>query len=295
LGYFSQPRHSQSADDFSRLTQIGERDDYTLRGGLDEALIAGWAGDERLRRFALQETEGEHRKSLRRHRPDFGLLINGFPGDRQVAELIAADFRKQYPHSLFDRDDLRDLAKHFKNDSIVVPALESWVFRRRSDDAYMLSHAARVAATTTLKTALLRCVEGNHLAFWAASALVDLWGASDEEVHSTLNKAAEEPIDKRQNIAHVLPLVVRRLKEDDTAYAQMRGLLIGKPSPGVKASFPRLLARARGLTEDLYTWCQSETQRDKDLFVGEVGLDLIASQKRLVVQSLFDVLSERDV
>jgi hypothetical protein len=85
------------------------------------------------------------------------------------------------------------------------------------------------------------------------------------------------------------------LQEDDTAYAQMRELLFGKPSPGMKASFPRLLARARGLTEDLHAWCQSETQRDKDLFVGEVGLDLIASHKRLVAQSLFDVLSERDV
>jgi len=71
-----------------------------------------------------------------------------------------------------------------------------------------LSHAARVAATPTLKAALLRCVEGNHLAFWAASALVDLWGATDEEVHSALNRAAEQPIVKRQNIAHVLPLVM---------------------------------------------------------------------------------------
>lgn len=198
----------QSDEDFSHLMQIGERDDYTLNGVLGEALIAGWAGDEKLRTFALQETEGEHRRRVRRPRPDFGLLINGFPSNQQVAELIAADFKNQYPHSIHDRDDLRDLAKNFKDDPMVVPALESWVLKHRSDDAYMLSHAARVAATPTLKAALLRCVEGNHLAFWAASALVDLWGAADEEVHSTLNKAAEQPINKRQNIAHVLPLIM---------------------------------------------------------------------------------------
>jgi hypothetical protein len=197
----------QSDEDFSRLTQIGERDDYTLNGVLGEALIAGWAGDEKLRTFALQETEGEHRRRVRRL-PDFGLLINGFPGNQQVAELIAADFQNQHPRSIFDRDDLRDLAKHFKDDPIVVPALERCVLKYRSDDAYMLSHAARVAAIPTLKAALLRCVEGNHLAFWAASALVDLWGTADEGVHSTLNKVADQPINQRQNIAHVLPLVM---------------------------------------------------------------------------------------
>ena len=198
----------QSDDDFSRLTEIAERDDYTLNGVLGEALVAGWAGEEKLRQFALRETEDKRQRRVRRPRPDFGLLINGFPGDRQVAELIVGDFANQYPHCLFDRDDLRDLAKHFKDDPIVVPALESWVIKHRSDDAFTLSHAARVAATPTLKAALLKCVEGNHIAFWAASALVDLWGAADEEVRATLNKAAEQPIDKRQNIAHVLPLVM---------------------------------------------------------------------------------------
>jgi hypothetical protein len=95
--------------------------------------------------------------------------------------------------------------------------------------------------------------------------------------------------------AHWIPSIVRRLKEDDEAYARMRELLFGQPSPGAKASFPRLLARARGLTEDLHAWCQSETQRDKEIFVGEVGLDLVAGQRRLVAQSLFGILSGRDI
>jgi len=56
-----------------------------------------------------------------------------------------------------------------------------------------------------------------------------------------------------------------------------------------------LLARACGLTEELRTWCRAESQRDKDIVVGEVGLDLIAGQKRLVVQSLFDLLSDREL
>jgi hypothetical protein len=75
----------------------------------------------------------------------------------------------------------------------------------------------------------------------------------------------------------------------------MRDVLFAQPSPGVKASFPRLLARACGLTKELRSWCRSESQRGKGIMVGEVGLDLIAGQKRLVVQSLFDLLSDREL
>ncbi len=198
----------QNDDDFSVLTEIAGRNDYTLNGILDEALIAGWAGQEKLRQFALQESEGERVRYVRRRRPDFGLLINGFPGDRQVAELIARDFAKQHPYCVIDRHDFRHLANHFKDDPIVVAAIEGWVIKHRPDDAYTLSHAARVGATPKLKAALLRCVEDKHIAFWAASALVDLWGAADPEVNATLNKAAEQPIERRQDIAHVLPLVM---------------------------------------------------------------------------------------
>lgn len=54
------------------------------------------------------------------------------------------------------------------------------------------------------------------------------------------------------------------------------------------------MTRARGLNEDLRTWCKAETNGNKDVAVGEVGLDLIANQRRLVAHSIFDVLSGRD-
>ncbi len=197
------------ADDFEALTEIAAREDFSTGGLVDEALLAGWTGDARLKRYALKEGDNERRlRSVRRPRPDFGLLINGFPGDPEVAELIASDFRQQHPYCLHERDDLRALARHFKNDSVVVTALESWAIKHREDDAYMLSHAARVGPTPTFKSALLSCVEKDHLAFWAASALIDLWGAHDAEVQAALLSAAMMPIKQRQNVAHVLPFVV---------------------------------------------------------------------------------------
>jgi hypothetical protein len=56
----------QGDDDFPRLMKIGERDDYTLNGVLGDALVAGWAGEEKLRQFALQETEGERQRRIGR-------------------------------------------------------------------------------------------------------------------------------------------------------------------------------------------------------------------------------------
>jgi hypothetical protein len=175
---------------------------------INEALIEGWAGDARLRSYALRETNGDSGRAVRRLRPDFGLLINGFPGDQAVAALLASDFKQQYPDSLFGREDLRALALHFKNDPVVVAALESWAIKNRADDAYTLSQAARVGPTPAFKSALLRCVEKNHLAFWAVSALVDLWGAEDAEIKRVLLAASTEPIKQRENVAHVLPFVM---------------------------------------------------------------------------------------
>ena len=53
-------------------------------------------------------------------------------------------------------------------------------------------------------------------------------------------------------------------------------------------------ARARGLTDELRAWCRSETDGTKNYVIGEVGLDLIAGQQRLVAQSHFDILSGQD-
>jgi len=234
----------QSDEDFTLLTEIAGNDNYTHSGMIDEVLVAGWAGQEKLRQFALNEPEGERARYIRRLRPDFGLLIKGFPGDRQVAALVARDFSQEHPHCLFDREDLHELATAFKDDQVVVPALESWVIKHRPDDAYTLSHAARVGATPALKAALLKCIDEKHLAFWAASALVDLWGAEDKEVNATLNKAAEQPVERRQDIGHVLPLVMT----DKVRCRQLLLEVVAAPAKdGVRADFALQGLRILGL------------------------------------------------
>ena len=103
----------QTPEDFELLTRLAEPDDYSGGDFVDQAMIDGWAGNERLRTYALNETPGERGRRVRHLRPDFGLLINGFPGDHEVAKLVAADLTNQHPHCLFEKEDLRALARAF--------------------------------------------------------------------------------------------------------------------------------------------------------------------------------------
>jgi hypothetical protein len=88
-----------------------------------------------------------------------------------------------------------------------------------------------------------------------------------------------------------VPNIIRRIQSDDEMHATMQGRLSGQASPGVKASFPRLLGRARGVSDELRAWCVSECERAKTDLVGEVGLDLVGGQARVVTLSLFDLLA----
>jgi hypothetical protein len=49
-------------------------------------------------------------------------------------------------------------------------------------------------------------------------------------------------------IPHWVPGVIRRLEVDEVAFAQAKDALFSAPSPGLKASFPRLLSRAKGFS-----------------------------------------------
>jgi hypothetical protein len=156
-------------DDLALLTELGERDDYRINGLIGRALLEGWTRDERLRTYALQETTGERRRRLHRVRPDFGLLINGFPGDPKVAELIAQDFSQEHPRCLYEMEDFAALGTHFKQNPIIVAALESWIMKHRAEDDYTISYAARVAPTEKFKAALLKCLDSERsFIFWGS-------------------------------------------------------------------------------------------------------------------------------
>jgi hypothetical protein len=202
-------RRAHGDDDFAYVTKIGDRDDYHFNGLVAQTLLSGWSGDDRLKAYATSQRSDEQRQRRRRNRPDYGLLINGFPGDADVAALVAQDFSQQYPVCAGVQEEMEALARNFKENPTVVSAMEAWASRQDPDDAYTFAGIAHVAPTPVLKSLLLKSLENpQSLSFWAASALIDVWGADDPEVLAALSKASTLPVSERQSLAHVLPLVM---------------------------------------------------------------------------------------
>jgi hypothetical protein len=96
-------------------------------------------------------------------------------------------------------------------------------------------------------------------------------------------------------LSNWLPAAIARLQTHDESYAEVQRLLLDNPTPGIKASIPRLLSQARGMTPELRNWCNDEQQRLASQSVAEAGMDLVAGHERLVAHSLFDLMSGRDL
>ena len=92
--------------------------------------------------------------------------------------MVAQELSRQYPHCVHNREVMAALARNFKGNATVVSAMEARASRQDRDDAFALVGIIHVAPTPLLKSMLLKCLEGpQSLSSWAASALIDVWGA----------------------------------------------------------------------------------------------------------------------
>jgi hypothetical protein len=67
-------------------------------------------------------------------------------------------------------------------------------------------------------------------------------------------------------------------------------------SPDGKATFPRLLARASGVSEELYAWAEDELARQLAMTVSsEVGFNLVGETVRSVLLCLLDPSPAKEV
>lgn len=85
--------------------------------------------------------------------------------------------------------------------------------------------------------------------------------------------------------------LIRRLRKDDELLDLLVARLQSAPSLTEKASFPRLIALAKGATE-VREWCAKELERQTNGSVfPEFGLDLIEGRFRPIAHSLLEVLN----
>lgn len=194
-------------DDFARLLEYIKDPDYRLIELLIEALIGGWKNDPRLKkevldRFGLGQVGSTFDVTL-------PVAIQGFPRDEEIAVKIADYIDRADLFFTGVRHPWHELTESFHDDTHVVQALERWVERKEKYREYEIAHAAKVAPTPTFKKALLECIsEPTGLAFWPARALIDIWGPDDAEVRGAISAFADRPVERRQYVADLLPLVL---------------------------------------------------------------------------------------
>jgi hypothetical protein len=84
--------------------------------------------------------------------------------------------------------------------------------------------------------------------------------------------------------------ILRRLQTDDMLFEKMMAYLNENTFPSIKASFPRILAAARGLSPELLSWCRSEADRQLTSDFAEIGLDLSEGRMKPVIHSLSSLI-----
>jgi hypothetical protein len=170
------------------------------------------------------------------------------------------------------------------------PAIEAVLWRGMNDEYYGAAQAAaralakRYAGLPEMAERLCSLIAEPPSISAAAAALEALWRGwlHHPKTERVLNAArkSESFLIAITGVRGIIALGTRtglrrralcRGKRGPRSYSLMRQALFDQPSPGMKASFPRLLVRARGITEELRVWCRSETDGTKTYIVGDGG------------------------
>jgi hypothetical protein len=176
---------------------------YHWKSDVARALLEGWPHDLDLKRIAI-ESILENRRWEAEMSPEIAgqILMEGFPQDDEVANVIAQIFRREeYPqHSFgFHGSDWQLLVQHFGGHPLLRDAVDDWIENKpeRSWDCQicLLSKSDRAKAflcKPSEKTGLI----GEMQARW----LVRGWGMSDPEAAKALTCLAAS--DAAKGIAH---------------------------------------------------------------------------------------------
>jgi len=182
---------------------------YHWINDVGRALLEGWPRDLELKRIAI-ESVLENRRWEAAMSPEVAgqILMEGFPQDNEVANIIAQIFRQEeYPqHSFgFHGSDWQSLVKHFGGHPLLRDAVDDWIEKKpeRAWDCQicLLSKSDRAKAflcKPSEKTGLI----GEMQARW----LVRGWGMNDPEAAKALSDLAAT--DAAKSVAHLLPAIM---------------------------------------------------------------------------------------
>lgn len=183
-----------SAEVKQSLTQFCHRWSraYSWIGDVLRTIEEGWPGDTELRTVALESaqnrwmpTEWDNRLALR-------YLVKAFPGDNEVAEVVA-DILKKEDHLSVAFDAMSEgwdaILEGFKSHPAIIPAAEAWLQKHGSDsrDVVSIAQVTMLARTHTCKQVLIDQLKNDRVfPQWIFHALLDIAGPDDPETREAV-------------------------------------------------------------------------------------------------------------
>jgi hypothetical protein len=200
--------------------------EYSWRLEITNALVRGWAGDQRLKTVCLVSWMDHTYQSSPIDR-DIALAILGkaFPQDDDVASALAEHLKQDHDQAFSSSDAVWvDLRKNFRDHELIVKALDEWATKLKDHDVLALRNAALVGRTPIMKAALIKNME-EWDPFWAVGALLEGWGMNDPEVAQILTDRLG-----RADACEIAQYVPRILGDPEAARARLLALLTSPES-----------------------------------------------------------------
>jgi hypothetical protein len=209
-------RGDTSAEVKQSLAQFchhGSRAYYSSMGDVLTTIAEGWPGDAELRRVALQSAQNLRIPAKWDHRLALRYLVKAFPGDNDVAEIIAGILQKEkHLDVAFDAmsDTWDAILAGFKSHPAIISAAEAWL-RQHAKDSYDVVNIARIAMlarTHTCTQVLIEQLKTDRLfPQWIFHALFDIAGPDDPETReAVLSFISDE--NHISSVANYLPQVI---------------------------------------------------------------------------------------
>ena len=209
-------------------------DSWYWRGDLIRALITGWPGDPEVKSRALQSAANRnYRNNQVFDWEDTGIiLLEGFPHDDEVAEVIAQLFRtEEYPgFSLNLHSDWTPLVKAFANHQVLGLAIDDWLGRKieqqkKGEQLFWDYELCLISRSERAKGYLLKADEKTGVVTSdQARRLLQGWGMQDEQATAALIRLAES--DAANSIADLLPDI---LPDKQECRQRLLNMLYEKP------------------------------------------------------------------
>ena len=164
---------------------------YNFEDEIINALILGWKTDPGLRSIALKAAVGKVMPSEWDDNIGLRFLIRAYPGDDEVAQIIAARIRdKKYLGTVFNHwKDWEGSMQGFYGHPAIRPAVEFWLEKsERLHDGCAIAHLVALGRSPKCREFLLeRLKAGDVFPGWMVKAYLDIADGGDQEFRTVIN------------------------------------------------------------------------------------------------------------